>query len=207
MIGRSPGRVTALLLSRIDSPASRSGVDARQAPQGRRSEGRPSSAALAFEDADHLSLILHTQSHQTALQRGVLGGCSSRDRGASRRSGSLLLRHRSAPQGGSHSPRCLGSTAPTGCRHRFCGEVTGDVATLEAIWVRAGYSAPQPVAGDIEEGLGVLRAAAGAGKLSDAVEDAKLLASSSSDGGLPLVSGPRLRRATQSRLKGSCRRL
>ena len=82
----------------------------------------------------------HTIS-STPLQRGVLGGCSSRDRGGSRRSGSAAPAQ-ICPTGGSHWPRCLGSTAPTGCRHRFCGEVTGDVVTLEAIWVRAGYSHP-----------------------------------------------------------------
>jgi len=206
VIGRSPGRVTALLLSRIDSPASRSGVDARQAPRGRPSERRPSSAGSLQGRRPPVSDPSHTVSSNCSPTRSPRRLLKPRSR--------CLTAERIAaapaqicPTGGSHSPRCLGSTAPTGCRHRFCGEVTGDVVTLAAIWVRAGYFAPQPVAGDIEEGLGVLRAAAGAGKLSDAVEDAKLLASSSSDGGLPLVSGARLRRATQSRLKGSCRRL
>jgi hypothetical protein len=50
------------------------------------------------------------------------------------------------------------------------GEVAGDVATLEAIWVRSGHSVSQPVSGDIEEALAALRAAADAGKLGEAVE-------------------------------------
>ncbi len=52
------------------------------------------------------------------------------------------------------------------------GEVKGDVATLEAIWVRANSSVSQPSVGDVEEGLAALRAAADAGKLSDAARAA-----------------------------------
>jgi len=52
------------------------------------------------------------------------------------------------------------------------GDVRGDVATLEAIWVRAGYSVSKPAAGDIEERLAALRVAADAGRLSEAVEAA-----------------------------------
>jgi len=54
------------------------------------------------------------------------------------------------------------------------GDVRGDVATLEAIWVRAGYSVSKPAAGDIEEGLTALRVAADAGRLSEAVEAADI---------------------------------
>ena len=141
MIGRSPGRVTALLLSRIDSPASRSGVDARQAPRGRPSERRPSSAGSLQGRRPPVSDPSHTVSSNCSPTRSPRRLLKPRSR--------CLTAERIAaapaqicPTGVSHSPRCLGSTAPTGCRHRFCGEVTGDVATLEAIWVRAGYSHP-----------------------------------------------------------------
>jgi hypothetical protein len=55
------------------------------------------------------------------------------------------------------------------------GEVKGDVATLEAIRVRASSSVSQPLVGDVEEGLAILRAAADAGKLSDAAKAAHRL--------------------------------
>ncbi|HZJ51134.1 MAG TPA: hypothetical protein VFF07_09870 [Actinomycetota bacterium] len=119
---------------------------------------------------------MHVEKNLAALDRGVSNKESSEAAQAAievaHGGADLLLRHRSAAEVDLTRldvwARQLLLDAATGSR----GEVKGDVATLEAIWVRAGYSVPQPAAGDIEEGLAALRVAADAGKLSDAVEAA-----------------------------------
>ena len=121
-------------------------------------------------------LAEHLEESLAALDRGVSNRESSETAqaaiGVAHGGADLTLRHQSAAEVDLTRldvwARQLLVDADTGTP----GDVRGDVATLEAIWVRAGYSVSKPAAGDIEERLAALRVAADAGKLSDAVEAA-----------------------------------
>ena len=119
-------------------------------------------------------LAMHLEDSLIALDKGVSSRESSETSQAAidvAQSGAdLLLRHSSAAEVDLVRLDVWARQLLLDAAGGSGGEVAGDVATLEAIWVRAGYSVPQPASVDIEEALAALRVAADAGKLRDAVE-------------------------------------
>jgi hypothetical protein len=119
-------------------------------------------------------LAMHLEERLVALDKGISSRDSSETSQAAidvAQSGAdLLLRHLSAAEVDLVRLDVWARQLLLDAADGSSGEVAGDVATLEAIWVRSGHSVSQPVSGDIEEALAALRAAADAGKLGEAVE-------------------------------------
>ena len=151
-------------------------------------EGLTESAADALDELTTAWDSYRQQKVPPLLAEHLVESLAALDRGVSNRESSetaqaaievahggadLLLRHQSAAEVDLTRLDVWARQLLLDAAAGTPGDVRGDVATLEAIWVRAGYSVSQPAAGDIEERLAALRVAAVAGKLSDAVEAAE----------------------------------